>query len=246
MMMVLFGFTLEATESDYSKMINTVNNQKVLTQQILKEYAFSGMGNNFGNSVNKLNGYIDKYNEEAKALETSLVDADAKKYLAESQALWIPIEKIFREKADKTEVAHLQNETDKILVKMSAIMTILLSKSSESKYTIVNISGYQGVIIERMAALYMMKTWGVSDPKFDFKMKESITFFTNSLHKMLKSNETTLENKKAIERVMRSFNFFEIMNRSHSRFIPTLIYDKTKKIHIEIDNITKSYIKEGK
>ncbi len=227
-------------------MINAVNQQKVLLQQILKEYSFLGMGNNFKDSKGKLKRYLTAYTKSFTSLKGTFEDSKSKEALENAQMIWNTIEKDFHNKPAKDKTLVLQKETDKILQEMSILMNVLLSKDKESKHDIVSIAGYQGVIIERMAALYMMKTWGISDPKFNFKMKESITFFNNSLHKMLNSSQTTKSNKKKIKAVMRSFKFFEMMNRSKSKFIPTLIYKKTTQIHQEIEKITQTYINEGK
>ena len=250
MMILSFLFlSLEAKEEkDIRWAIAAVNHQKVLTQQILKEYAFFGMKNRFKNSKEKLKKHLLNYEEELKDLEVFLASNDeALKFLKEVRTIWEPVHKTFKNKPKKSEVGELQKKTDKILAKMSGLMKLLLKTSTEGDHEIINISGYQGVIVERMAALYMMKTWGVNDPKFDFKMRESITFFNNSLYKMLDSPLTTSKNKKTIKGVMRTFRFFEIMNRSKTKFIPTLIYSKTRKIHTEIKKITALYIKnEGK
>lgn len=226
-------------------MIDTVNQQKVLLQQVLKEYAFLGMGNNFKDSKIKLKSYLEAYNINFKLLEKSLLSPKDIEVLGVSKELWNNIKKDFYETPSQKKVLALQKATDKILQEMSILMGIVLDKSKKDSQNIISISGYQGVIIERMAALYMIKTWGISDPKFNFKMKESITFFNNSLYKMLESPSTSASNKEAVKKVMRSFKFFEIMNRSKSKFIPTLIYAKTTKIHTQIRVITKTYI-EGK
>lgn len=227
-------------------MINTVNQQKVLLQQILKEYSFLGMGNNFKDSQGKLKTHLNDYTKSFATLEGTFKDSKSKKALKKAKTIWTTIEKDFHSTPSKDKVLALQKKSDNILQEMSVLMNVLLSKDKESKHDIISIAGYQGVIIERMAALYMIKTWGISDPKFNFKMKESITFFNNSLHKMLNSPQTTKSNKKKIKTVMRSFKFFEIMNRSKSKFIPTLIYKKTTQIHQEIEKITQAYIHEGK
>lgn len=249
MILSLFILSLEAKETrDIKWAISAVNNQKVLTQQILKEYAFFGMKNRFKNSKEKLKKHLVNYEEELQELEVFLSsNEEALRYLKEVRTIWEPVNKIFKNKPKKSEVGELQKKTDKILAKMSGLMKLLLKTSTAGHNKIINISGYQAVIVERMAALYMMKTWGVNDPKFDFKMRESITFFNNSLHKMLDSPLTTPKNKKTIKNVMRTFRFFEIMNRSKTKFIPTLIYSKTRKIHTEIKKITALYIEnEGK
>lgn len=239
---------------DYNWMIDTINHQKILTQQILKDYAFSGMGNSFKNSTENLNKYLNEYEKELSELQRLLSDDEATEYLSEVTTIWIPIKKIFDAPAEKSKVEDLQKKGDKILEIMSKLMKIVIAKASNSskdenmkdKNVIVSISGYQNVIIERMGALYMLKTWGIDDPKFNFKMKESITFFKNSLYKMLNSKHTTDSNRVVIEKVMKNFKFFEIMNRSKTKFIPTLIYDKTEKIHADITKITKAYIEEDK
>jgi len=249
MIISLLAISMEAKEERNSRWaIDAVNHQKVLTQQILKEYAFFGMKNRFKNSKKKLKKHLLNYEKELGELEVYLADnPKALGYLTEVRKIWAPVHKTFKKTPKKSEVGELQKKTDKILAKMSGLMKLLLKSSTEGKDKIINISGYQGVIVERMAALYMMKTWGVNDPKFDFKMRESITFFNNSLHKMLDSPLTTSKNKKKIKSVMRTFKFFEIMNRSKTKFIPTLIYSKTRKIHADIKKITALYLKnEGK
>jgi len=234
------------SSSDYNWMIDTINNQKVLTQQILKEYAFFGMGNTFGDSKDSLKKYLVAYENDIAELAKVISDVKAHEYIKEVNEIWLPIKKIFNEKPEKSKVAQLQKQTDKILDRMSKLMKIVLSKSVEEKSVIVSISGYETVIIERMGALYMLKTWGIDDPKFKFKMRESINFFKNSLYKMLNSKETNPTNKARIDKVMKEFKFFEIMNRSKTKFVPTLIYDKTDKIHKILTQITQEYIKEDK
>jgi hypothetical protein len=226
--------------------VDAINQQKVLLQQILKEYAFSGMGNNYKNSKIKLKAHLESYQVKFTQLEKTLKSSKALVALKKSKKIWSDIQKDFKKKASKDKVLILQGKTDKILQEMNTLMTLVLDKKKKGNHDIINISSYQGVIIERMAALYMLKTWGVSDPKFDFKMKESITFFNNSLYKMLESPSTSDTNKQLVKKVMRSFKFFEVMNRSKTKFIPTLIYAKTIKIHKQIKTITQTYIEEGK
>ena len=242
--MTISFFSLSA--KDFSITVNTINYQKVLTQEILKEYSFKGMGNHFSNSKDKLSNKLKEYARVSKDLSSMLGDSKSKEYINSSNKIWLSILDIFKAEATKTEVLMLQKKTDKILNELSKLMKLVLSKNNDSRDSIINISGYQGVIIERMSALYMMKTWGINDPKFNFKMRSSVTFFNNSLNKLIDSPKTDIENQKYIKKIMRHFKFFEIMNASKSKYIPTLIYSKTDKIHNNIDKMTQRYITQGK
>ncbi|MDQ7084149.1 MAG: hypothetical protein Q9M36_04105 [Sulfurovum sp.] len=244
LILVLLSSAIQANDS--STMIHAINQQKVLLQQILKEYAFLGMENHFKNSTKKLETHLKEYTVNFALLEANLKSKDAKVPLKKSHILWSSLKEYFQTTPSKEKVLTLQKETDKLLQLLSILMKTVLTETKNSSSNIVSIAGYQGVIIERMAALYMIKTWGISDPKFNFKMRESITFFNNSLYKMLESPETSPSNQKAVKKVMRSFKFFEIMNRSKTKFIPTLIYSKTSNIHKQIQKITQTYIEKGK
>jgi hypothetical protein len=241
--LLLFSISLEAQEK--KSMVDLVNQQKTLLQQIIKEYAFLGMGNSFQNSNEQLPLHIKSYNENFALLKKELTSKESATILKKSATLWSAIEKDFAQTPSKERVLALQKEADLILQEMSALMREILKTKNTSLQEIINISGYQGVIVERMASLYMIKTWGVDDPKFNFKMRESITFFNNSLHKMLESPHTSQKNRETINKVMRSFQFFEVMNRSKTKFIPTLIYSNTLKISKQIQEITQTYIQEG-
>jgi hypothetical protein len=243
MITLLLSSSIQAEDS--SSMVDAVNQQKVLLQQVLKEYSFLGMGNNFKDSQSKLTTYLASYNQNFIRLENTLKTADSSSALSSSKEIWTTIEKSFHGTPSKEKVLALQKKTDKILQELSILMKVVLNKNKKDSHDIISIAGYQGVIIERMAALYMIKTWGISDPKFAFKMRESITFFNNSLYKMLESPKTSSGNKVAIKKVMRTFKFFEMMNRSKTKFIPTLIYSKTTQIHTQIKKITQTYIQEG-
>jgi len=245
-LIILILLSSAISAKDTVSMVEAVNQQKVLLQQVLKEYAFLGMGNTFKGSKNKLKISIESYSKNFILLEKQLKSKQASSALHTSKKLWTNIKKDFQAEPSQEKILSLQNQSDKILQELSSLMKIILDKNKKGSHNIISIAGYQAVIIERMAALYMIKTWGISDPKFAFKMRESITFFNNSLYKMLEHPKTSTDNKTAIQKVMRSFKFFEIMNRSKTKFIPTLIYAKTIKIHTQINKITQTYIQEGK
>ena len=88
----------------------------------------------------------------------------------------------------------------------------------------------------------MIKVWGVDDPKFKEKMDESMVLFKTSLVELEKSELNTEEITKLLAKVKRSFTFFEMMNKSKSKFVPTLIYKKSNDILENMNSATKAYV----
>ncbi|NEW59973.1 hypothetical protein GSY74_01640 [Sulfurovum sp. bin170] len=88
----------------------------------------------------------------------------------------------------------------------------------------------------------MLKVWDVEDDKFKKKLKSAMSLFKSSLEKLKKSKLNSNETTKLLNRVEKSFMFFEVMNRSSIRFIPTLIYKKSDDILKNMNIVTKNYV----
>ncbi len=101
------------------------------------------------------------------------------------------------------------------------------------------------MLSQRMASLYMLKVWGVKDPKFTQKMDEAMKLFKDSLDKLIGYNKNTAEINTLLNRSKKSFMFFEFMNKSKSKFIPSLIYKKSDDILKDMNKATNLYTEIG-
>ena len=97
------------------------------------------------------------------------------------------------------------------------------------------------MLSQRMASLYMLKVWGVNDPQFKKKMDASMKLFRDSLDRLMKSDMNTPEITALLKKAEKSFKFFEIMNKSRSKFIPALIYKKSNEILKDMNTATGLY-----
>jgi len=70
--------------------------------------------------------------------------------------------------------------------------------------------------------------------------------FKESLGKLMKSDMSTPEIMALLKKAEKSFKFFEIMNRSKSKFIPALIYKKSNEILKDMNTATGLYAAQEK
>jgi hypothetical protein len=87
----------------------------------------------------------------------------------------------------------------------------------------------------------MLKVWGMNAPKFKEKMDAAMTLFSDSLDKLMASDLNTDEINKLLKRVKKNFMFFQIMNKSQTKFIPSLIYKKSNEILKDMNTVTGLY-----
>jgi len=72
-------------------------------------------------------------------------------------------------------------------------------------------------------------------------LTKNLTMPKTSLHALQTSTLNTKEITTLLAKVKRSFIFFEMMNRSKSKFVPTLIYKKSNDILHNMDRVTILY-----
>ncbi|HIP62316.1 MAG TPA: hypothetical protein EYG98_07135 [Sulfurovum sp.] len=245
-LMTIIAFnTLHAIEiKNSSHAVDVAGKQRMYTQRMLKDYAMLGMKNTYANAEGDLKKTVDDFDNHLISLLEYTQVADIKKKIKETQILWDPIKIMLSTVPSKEKAIELQTKLDALL-KISNETTMLFAKASgKQSGEIINISGRQRMLSQRMASLYMLKAWGVNDPKFKEKLDAATNKFNDSLKQLKESNLNTEEISKLLKDVEKSFIFFKIMNKSVSRFAPTLINKKSNIILKKMNTATGNYVAE--
>jgi len=245
MLVLVMAGTLNAIEiQSPSHAVDIAGKQRMYTQRMLKDYAMLGMKNTYADTEKDLKKTIEDFDNHLLSLLKYTKIDDIKKKIKETQILWDPIKIMLSTVPSKEKAIELQTKLDALL-KISNETTMLFAKASgKQSGEIINISGRQRMLSQRMASLYMLKAWGVNDPKFKEKLDAATNKFNDSLKQLKESNLNTEEISKLLKDVEKSFIFFKIMNKSVSRFAPTLINKKSNTILKKMNTITGMYVTE--
>lgn len=235
---------LEITSS--SQAINIAGKQRMYSQQMLKNYAMIGMNNQFSNPSKELEETISSFSKHLKLLSKYTKESEIKNALSKMELSWKSIEVRLKNTAKKAEVALLQEDLEKLLHSADKVTQLFATLSQTQAGEVINISGKQRMLSQRMASLYMLQVWGVKDPKFKTKLKETLALFKEAHETLEKQENNTLSISKKLKSVKRSFMFFEIMSKSSSKYIPSLIYKKSHDILKNMNEITKEYVELAK
>jgi len=223
--------------------VDIAGKQRMFTQRMLKDYAMVGMGNTFGDPQADLTKTMEAFTEHLASLKRYAKNKEIEKSLSHVETLWKPLQKTLKEKPEIAKVKTLQEDLETLLKAADEATQLFAKASGKKSGEIVNISGRQRMLSQRMASLYMLKVWGVKDAKFKTKLDDTLQLFKTSLQKLEKSPLNNDEINAKLAKVKRSFMFFEMMNRSHSKYVPTLIYKKSNDILGNMNSATQLYVK---
>jgi len=238
---LLTSFISAIEIKNLSVAVDMAGKQRMFTQRMLKNYAMIGLENGFGNPQEDLYKIMTNFEDHLEALIHFNKDQKTKNSLEKVKVLWQPIKIELKKKPSKEKAGNLQENLESLLKQSNEAVELFAKQTGKTSGEIINISGRQRMLSQRMASLYMLKVWGVDDLQFKEKMHKAMTLFRISLDKLMHAEMNTHEIIELLNRAKKSFMFFEIMNKSNSKFIPTLIYKKSNEILKDMNIITGLY-----
>ncbi len=208
--------------------------------RILKDYALIGMGVEYHNPKEDLEKNIKMMDEEFKVLKSHKLNEKLSAEIVEIETSWNALKPEFQKNPDKTKMSDLRKMVEKYTDRCEEVAEDLSKDSGIKGEHDVVLVAELGMESQRLAALYMMKAWGVADSDYESELKQVVDQTEKIYKELLEADEKLVskEIKKQIKSTEKAFIAFSVMAQSTSgRFMPSAAAKMANKIFKKLTEI---------
>ncbi|ETX00842.1 MAG: hypothetical protein ETSY1_09645 [Candidatus Entotheonella factor] len=234
--------TLQAKINSAGDAINQAGRQRMLTQRIVKAYALTILGDNKDQHQKELQSAIKLFESQLADLQEFAPTDDVKRSIAKVQKFWPEMKAIVTAPPTRSKVEELRSVAEDTLSASHDVVLALEDTYNSSAAQIVNLSGRQRMLSQRMANLYMLKALGFEKSRYKSDMRQAMSEFNGALKELRQFERNTPEIRKSLMQVYTQFEVFkQSIKADNKELIPNLIATASSEILVKMNELTGIY-----
>ncbi|HEY6095984.1 MAG TPA: type IV pili methyl-accepting chemotaxis transducer N-terminal domain-containing protein [Gallionellaceae bacterium] len=178
--------------------INKGGRQRMLSQRIVKIYCQIGMNLSTNKSKALLDSSVKLFESQLLELNQHADKPDIKELLAKEASVWSQFKNVISEPVSLDGAKKLMALNEDLLQTAEQLTHALEKNANIKSAHLVNLSGRQRMLSQRIAKFYMLGQWGVKDPAIAKGIEQAKTEFVNALNELESSPLNTRQITNAL------------------------------------------------
>ncbi|QEY59964.1 pilus assembly protein PilP [Pseudomonas sp. C27(2019)] len=224
--------------------INKAGMQRMLSQRITKSYLLIGQDTAADKAQTQLDTSVALFEESLGELERFSPTAEITQSLQDIRSEWNTFRQTAISKPEQSQALSVIEDSSRLLELCEKNVQLFEAYSGKEKGELINISGRQRMLSQRIGMLYIAKSWQVSNEQLDKTFAQALNDFDQALNLLLQSPLNSDEINQALNEVKAQWEFsrsgFEL--GESDRYVPFLIQVTTESILKKMDRITSLYV----
>ncbi|MDP2828278.1 MAG: type IV pili methyl-accepting chemotaxis transducer N-terminal domain-containing protein [Sulfuricellaceae bacterium] len=229
-----------------SSAINKAGRQRMLSQRMVKFYCQIGQGVLADKAAVQMGQSVVLFESQLDELEQNAPNAEIKTAVAEMKAAWLPYREVVTAKPTLKGGDQLIDLSETLLKRAHNVTQLWQNAAGTQTGRLVNISGRQRMLSQRMARFYFEKRRGFRPAEISAGLKQAKEEFTSAMNELESAPQNTPAIRKELEQARNQWIFFNnAIDQADSKdpILATNVATSSERILEVMDKVTGMYEK---
>jgi uncharacterized protein YPO0396 len=242
LLLIVFALPANAEIDSISAAINKAGRQRMLTQRMVKSYCMIGIDVQREEAEEQLRKSIDLFELQLRELTAYSQTEEIIAALDRVETLWKPFKAILQAPVSRSNAGLLLESNDELLRATNKVVLKLQDISGNAFGRLVNVSGRQRMLSQRLAKFYMLRAWQFDNAEIRSEMEQARNEFKGALAELSAAKENSPEVKTKLTDASKQWALLNHgLGLDGEKLVPLIAAMTSEKLLVQMNEITGLY-----